>query len=102
MPCRPTNDDALRAFRDHVIRLRRPLRRRSQKDRMPWERIERGVHPALHPLLHLPVIALAFLAEMRQLKRRSRHMVSPFTPRSGQGGRLVSTRSRHLSSHHHT
>ena len=24
-------------------------------------------------------------------------MVSPFTPRSGQGGRLVSTRSRHLS-----
>jgi hypothetical protein len=37
----PTNADALGAFRDHVIHLwRRTLRRRSQKDRMSWQRID--------------------------------------------------------------
>ena len=37
----PTNADALAAFRDRVIQLwRRLLRRRSQKDRTTWERIE--------------------------------------------------------------
>ncbi len=36
----PTNTDALAAFRDHVIHLWwRTLRRRSQKDRMSWQRI---------------------------------------------------------------
>jgi RNA-directed DNA polymerase len=38
----PTNSRALRAFRYHVLDLwRRALRRRSQKDHMTWERIER-------------------------------------------------------------
>jgi RNA-directed DNA polymerase len=38
----PTNSRALRAFRYHVVDLwRRALRRRSQKDHMTWERIER-------------------------------------------------------------
>jgi RNA-directed DNA polymerase len=37
----PTNADALRAFRYHVIKLwRRTLWRRSQKDPMSWQRIE--------------------------------------------------------------
>ena len=37
----PTNTDALAAFRDHVIHLWwRTLRRRSQKDRMSWQRID--------------------------------------------------------------
>ena len=37
----PTNFRALQAFRDHVIDLwRRTLRRRSQKDRTTWERID--------------------------------------------------------------
>jgi len=36
----PTNFPALSAFRDHTKRLwLRTLRRRSQKDRLPWERI---------------------------------------------------------------
>ena len=38
----PTNFPALSAFRYHVMRLwLRTLRRRSQKDRFPWERMER-------------------------------------------------------------
>lgn len=38
----PTNSHALSAFRYHVVRIwRRSLQRRSQKSRMPWERIER-------------------------------------------------------------
>ena len=38
----PTNSRALRAFRHHVTDLwRRSLRRRSQKDRMTWERIKK-------------------------------------------------------------
>jgi RNA-directed DNA polymerase len=38
----PTNFPALEAFRLHTIRLwRRVLRRRSQKDRLTWKRIER-------------------------------------------------------------
>jgi hypothetical protein len=36
----PTNDEALAAFRYHVVQLwRRSLRRRSQKDKTSWERI---------------------------------------------------------------
>jgi RNA-directed DNA polymerase len=38
----PTNKEALSAFRYHVTNLwRRTLRRRSQKDRMTWERMTR-------------------------------------------------------------
>jgi len=38
----PTNSRALRAFRHHVTDLwRRSLRRRSQKDRMTWDRIKK-------------------------------------------------------------
>jgi len=37
----PTNADALAAFRHHVIHLwRRTLRRRGQKDRTTWQRID--------------------------------------------------------------
>ena len=38
----PTNFRAIAAFRYHVVNLwRRTLKRRSQKDGMTWERIER-------------------------------------------------------------
>lgn len=37
----PTNAQAIGAYRHHVLDLwRRPLMRRSQKDRMTWARIE--------------------------------------------------------------
>jgi RNA-directed DNA polymerase len=40
----PTNGERISAFRDQVIWLwRRALRRRSQRSRMPWERMRRLV-----------------------------------------------------------
>ena len=38
----PNNSDAVRAFRDQITRhWRRALRRRSQRSRMPWQRMNR-------------------------------------------------------------
>jgi RNA-directed DNA polymerase len=51
----PTNARALGAFRYHVIDLwRRTLRRRSQKDRLTWARMERIAAAWLPPprILH--------------------------------------------------
>ena len=50
MPCRPTNDDALRAFGIPVIRLRRPLRQRRSQEGPDAVGTDRAWHP--HPALH--------------------------------------------------
>jgi len=46
----PTNAQAIGAYRHHVIDLwRRSLKRRSQKDRMTWARIDRLANEWLPP-----------------------------------------------------
>jgi RNA-directed DNA polymerase len=57
----PTNFPALGAFRLHTIRLwRRALRRRSQKDRVTWQRIEQLAvkHPRWEPYAGKPHVRI--------------------------------------------
>jgi RNA-directed DNA polymerase len=57
----PTNSDRLAVFRYHVVGLWwRALKRRSQKHRMPWERMRRYVSWLPLPRLHHPWPAQRF------------------------------------------
>jgi group II intron reverse transcriptase/maturase len=51
----PTNSDRLSAFRHHVVRLWwRSLKRRSQRSKMPWERMQRFVRWLPYPKICHP------------------------------------------------
>ena len=72
----PANYRALGAFRYHVIDLwRRALLRRSQKDRMTWERVGR--------------IAGAWLPQARILYPWPEHRFAVSHPRSETGARIA-------------
>src|SRR5205085_1986827 len=69
----PTNGRALHAFRNHVTDLwRRTLRRRSQKDRMTWDRMTQLVNdwlPKPSILLPWPLIVDEVLQSTRSRSR---------------------------------
>ena len=51
----PTNSDRLSTFRYHVVALWwRALKRRSQRHRLPWERMERYASWLPKPKIHHP------------------------------------------------